>query len=263
MQKSGSLLHGNQWALLLILEKVQEISYELVVNKEIEDERVKEFRFLETIGRTCPGWGIFPIWWARLIRDCIFWGRYEGQVFQSGSPLASIKLQLKVCQCITFLCGKDCAQSMTEMLCRVINNALLWIQIIGSSVHGYKKAAVTRCYCTPSVLQKCFPEATGHYWRCQEEWGMLLHTYRSCLKSELSWKGVRRIIHKITNYPVPADSAFFLLHLLDIPTKTCCMHKKSILYHVFNPARSCISLRWKDPLHPSILLWIDRVEDLL
>lgn len=107
---------------------------------------------------------------------------------------------------------------------------------------------MTRCYRTPSLLNKYFPEIPDKCWRCQEERGTLLHVLWSCPKLEYFWRDVRWIAQKFTEYNLPEDPALFLLHVSNIPRKT---YSKLILRHLINAARSCIVRQWRDTSPPT------------
>lgn len=53
---------------------------------------------------------------------------------------------------------------------------------------------------------------------------MLLQVFWSCIKLGSLWKDIRTIIQKCTDYKVPEDLPFFLLHASTIPAK---VYKKS------------------------------------
>lgn len=112
---------------------------------------------------------------------------------------------------------------------------------------------------TPSRLKKCFPESSGLCWRCEEEEGTLIHVFWTCPKIQPFWGEVRRITQKFTEYIVPEDPAFFLLHLSSVPIKT---YKKSLVRHLLNAAKGCIPIFWKQTLPPPIKLWLHRVEEI-
>lgn len=100
----------------------------------------------------------------------------------------------------------------------------------------------TRWYLTPT-LHRCFPTASDLCWRCGEDKGSLF-TYLLVLPKtkELLWDDVCIITQKFTEYKIPADAFFFLLHLSKISAKT---YKKSLLQHLLNAAKARIPLYWK------------------
>lgn len=69
---------------------------------------------------------------------------------------------------------------------------------------------------------------------------------------------VHRRAQLFTDLTVPEDPAFFLLHCSDIPITT---YKKSVLRHLLDTAKRCITLRWKEPDPLTIQMWLRMVED--
>lgn len=78
---------------------------------------------------------------------------------------------------------------------------------------------LSRWYLTPSRLHKFFPATSDRCWRCGEGEGSLLHILWSCPGLQNFWREVRRIAQKFTEYVIPDDASFFLLHLSNIPFK--------------------------------------------
>lgn len=55
------------------------------------------------------------------------------------------------------------------------------------------------------------------------------------------------------------DPALFLLHVSNIPEKT---YNKLVLRHLFNAAKSCIALHWRDSRPPSVSLWLSKIKEV-
>lgn len=106
---------------------------------------------------------------------------------------------------------------------------------------------LSRWYLTPSGLHRCFPSASNHCCRRGEEEGSLLHIFWSCPMLKNFWGEVRHIMQEFTEYNIPDDAAFFLLHHSKIPTKT---YKKSLIRHLLNAEKVCIPLYWKQQSPP-------------
>lgn len=117
----------------------------------------------------------------------------------------------------------------------------------------------TLSFLTPSVLSKYFPEALEHCWRCGDEKGTFFHVFWSCSKLHHYWSEVQRISQQFTDFPIPRDPAFFLLHCSQMPIRT---YKKSILRHLTNAAKACVTLCWKGPNPSSIAMWLNRVKSV-
>lgn len=105
---------------------------------------------------------------------------------------------------------------------------------------------LTRWYCTPTVLHRFFSEASDRCWRCREEQGTLFHIFWICTKIKRYWSEVHKISQKCTDFPIPEDPAFFLLHCSQMPRQK---YRKSVLCLLVNAAKACISLHWKHPNH--------------
>lgn len=102
---------------------------------------------------------------------------------------------------------------------RIINFAIKSSLCTKSQETNFK--ILTRWYLTPTRLHKCFPNTLDRCWRCREEEGSLLHIFWSCPRLENFWGEVRRITQKFTEYNIPEDAAFFLLHHSKILAKIC------------------------------------------
>lgn len=118
---------------------------------------------------------------------------------------------------------------------------------------------LTRWYLTPSRLHLMFPNTSNICWRCRKEVGTILHMFWSCSKLTDFWSKVRSISQKFTDFQIPNDPAFFLLHISSIPLKT---YKKSILRHLINAAKACIPMLWKQQTQPTTSMWLQKVEDI-
>lgn len=108
---------------------------------------------------------------------------------------------------------------------------------------------LTRCYYTPSRLSKFSAETSDRCWRCRKEEGTLLHIFWSCTKIRKYWLEVQKISQKLTDFLIPNDPAFFLLHCSQIPGQ---VYKKSVLCHLVNAAKACVTMYWRDTGPPSI-----------
>lgn len=118
---------------------------------------------------------------------------------------------------------------------------------------------LTRFYLTPSRLHKCFPSSSDHFWHCREEDGSLLHIFWSCPRLQSFWGDICRIIQEFTEYVIPEDAAFFLLHHSKISAKA---YKKSLVRHLLNVAKACIPLFWKQQSPPTSAHWLRKVEEV-
>lgn len=118
---------------------------------------------------------------------------------------------------------------------------------------------LTRWYLTPSRLHMMFTDSSDQCWRCQREVGTMLHMFWSCPRLTNFWSAVRSISQKFTDFQIPNDPAFFLLHVSSIPLKS---YKKSILRHLTNAAKSCIPMLWKQQSPPTTSMWLRKVEDI-
>lgn len=118
---------------------------------------------------------------------------------------------------------------------------------------------LTRWYLTPSQLHIIFPDTSKYCWRCHQEEGTLLHMFWSCPMLTTFWTAVRAISQKFTDFQIPNDPAFFLLHISSIPIKT---YKKSLLRHLTNAAKSCFPMMWKQQSPPTTAMWLRKVEDI-
>lgn len=130
---------------------------------------------------------------------------------------------------------------------------------ISTKVQKTNYKLLTRWYLTPQALHTYQPNTSALCWRCQGDRGTLLHIFWSCPKLSHFWSTVRATIQKFTDYNIPDDPAFFLLHVNTISTKR---YKKSIVRHLLNAAKSCIPLQWKSQTPPTVASWIQRVEDI-
>lgn len=101
---------------------------------------------------------------------------------------------------------------------------------------------LTRWYFTPHLLHQYYSDTTDLCWRCLGDRGTLLHIFWSCPKLTNFCTTVQEVTQKFTEYKMPGDPAFFLLHVSNIPAKC---YQKSILGHLLNAATSCIPLYWK------------------
>lgn len=70
---------------------------------------------------------------------------------------------------------------------------------------------------------------------------------------------VRRITQTFTEYKIQDDTAFFLLLLSTILTKS---YKKSLVCHLLNAAKACIPLFWKQQAPPTIATCLRKVEEI-
>lgn len=64
---------------------------------------------------------------------------------------------------------------------------------------------------------------------------------------------------KFTDYKIPGDPAFFLLHVSTISAKN---YQKSVLRHLLNAAKACISLHWKKQTPPTVADWLRKVDGI-
>lgn len=71
------------------------------------------------------------------------------------------------------------------------------------------------------------------------------------------WTKVQHISQKFTDFTLPGDQAFFLLHHSWISNKMYTF----IICHLLNAAKSCIILKWKDTSPSVVSLWLGRVDD--
>lgn len=111
---------------------------------------------------------------------------------------------------------------------------------------------LTCWYPTPLALCKYFPDVSDQFWRCGEEKGTFLYIFWSCLKLQQYWSEEQWISQQFTDFPIPRDPAFYLLHCSQIPT-----YKKSVFHHLMQPKtpillsllcgliRSGVSKPWK------------------
>lgn len=118
---------------------------------------------------------------------------------------------------------------------------------------------LTRWYLTQHALHIRYPETSEICWRCLRHRGTILHVFWSCPKLTFFWAKIREIIQKFTEYRIPNDLAFFLLHVSTMSAK---LYKTSIVHHLLNAAKACIPLYWKSQTPPTIANWIQRVEDI-
>lgn len=101
---------------------------------------------------------------------------------------------------------------------------------------------LTRWYLTPSWLHTIVPDTPEHCWRGCTDRGTILQIFWLCQKLHAFWTAVSTISQKFTDFKIPDDPTFFLLHVSTLLTKS---YKKSILHHLLNAAKSCIPLLWK------------------
>lgn len=143
---------------------------------------------------------------------------------------------------------------------------LAWKTSICTKTQESNYKLLTRWYYTPYLLHQYYPDTTDICWRCLGDRGTLLHIFWSCPKLTNFWTTVREVSQKFTEYKIPGDPAFFLLHVSNIPAKC---YQESILGHLLNAAKSCIPLYWKKQSSPTAADWlrkvidISRMEDLL
>lgn len=107
-----------------------------------------------------------------------------------------------------------------------------------------------------TIPHRCF---INFILRCQEGRGTMLRIFWSCPKISSYWREVRNIVQKFTDYKIPDDPAFFLIHVKNIPAKK---YKKSILRHLLNAAKAYIPLNWKNSSPPTVECWLHKVEEI-
>ena len=71
--------------------------------------------------------------------------------------------------------------------------------------------------------------------------------------------GDRETTQKCTEYKIPGDPAFLMLHVSTISAK---LYKNSIVRHLLNAAKSCVPHHWKKQSPPAIADWFCKVEDI-
>lgn len=118
---------------------------------------------------------------------------------------------------------------------------------------------LTRWYLTPGRLHVIFLYTPDYCWCCQRDKRTILHIFWACPKLTAFWTAVRTISQKFTDYKIPNDPAFFLLHMSTISVR---IYKKSILCHLMNTAKSCIPLFWKQQCPLTAATWLRKVEDV-
>lgn len=109
---------------------------------------------------------------------------------------------------------------------------------------------LTRWYRIPYLLHEFYPNTTDRCWRCQA--GKLLQIFWSCPKIKHYWKEVRRIAQEFTDFEIPADPAFFLLHISFMPEN---IYEKCIIRHLPDATKSCIPFELENP-HSPIRCWL-------
>ena len=118
---------------------------------------------------------------------------------------------------------------------------------------------LTRWYYTPARLNIFFPEMSDRCWRGCGEKGTMLHTFWGCPIIRQFWETVRRITQEFTEYQIPDDPSFFLLHHTEIPPVG---YMGSMICHLINAAKSCIATKWKDSMAPPISMWLKKVRKI-
>lgn len=126
---------------------------------------------------------------------------------------------------------------MSAQVQRIIMSTLKFSICTKIQETNYKP--LTRWYLTPHALHTRYPEASKICWRCQKNRGTILHVFWSCPKLTFFWTKIRETIQKFTEYNIPNDPAFFLLHVSTMSAK---LYKKSIVRHLLNAAKACIPL---------------------
>lgn len=114
----------------------------------------------------------------------------------------------------------------------------------------------TRWYRTLAVMWKNLPGASDCCWRCREGQGTLYKKCWSCPKPKQYWLEVK----KITSYRFSiARKCWFFSY--SIAVKFLLKHKKSIVRHMLNVAKTCITLCWKESNPHSIAMWLNKVRN--
>lgn len=91
--------------------------------------------------------------------------------------------------------------------------------LICTQIQEFNYKLLMQWFYTSTRLHKFSIEASDRCWWCGEELGSLLHIFWSCSKIRQFWLEFQKIAQKFTEFVIPDDPAFFLLHCSQIPVQ--------------------------------------------
>lgn len=126
-------------------------------------------------------------------------------------------------------------------------------------VHVFGKLYIINYYRNGIVLRSLL---VGFFQRPQtvRDRFTLFHIFWLCLRYRRSHKNLRFFFFLCFSlYFLILKDPAFLLHCSQMPPQT---YRKSVLCHLVNAAKACITLCLKDPNPPSIAMWLNKVRSI-
>lgn len=131
---------------------------------------------------------------------------------------------------------------------------------ISSYMQEKNYKVLSRWYRVPTTLRMMFPANSDTCWRCNSKKGTYLHIWWECDRLLPFWTQIFHIYSEIYDKPLMPSPTIALLSILPGAVKS---QKNSLLKFFMSAGRQLIPRHWKSTTLPSILEWVNEINNIM